>query len=277
MQRFLSPSTLAAALFLTTTLLGIVTQPVSADTTGFLALINSYRTQNNLESLSEDQSLTNSACWFANDLGSKNYFPSDHVDSLGRTMAQRLANFGVSDGTRGENIFYTTEGSDANYAFKAWKNSPGHNANMLNAFYTRIGIGHASYSGKWYWTTDFADGTATALTNQCGIQIKPPTPKLTPKPPVSPPPTINSTPAETPIPIETPTAETVLVATESATTSAKVVQIPAQKDTKPQDNKVLVADVFGTSLIVGNFLLFAFILWRLFYRFHLPPIEKEEF
>ena len=40
----------------------------------------------------------------------------------------------------------------------AWKNSPGHNQNMLDGSWTEIGIGRAYNSGStygWYWTTTF--------------------------------------------------------------------------------------------------------------------------
>ena len=258
------------ALFLTA-FLGIISQPVFADTTGFLSLINNYRTQNNLGTLTEDQNLTNSACWFAADMGAKNYFPSDHVDSLGRDMAIRLAAFGVSGGTRGENIFYTTQGPDASYAFTAWRNSPGHNANMLDSAFTRIGIGRANYSGKWYWVTDFASGTTVNLNNQCGVAVNPPAlPKPAPKPappPTSAPVTVVQQPSSQ-IVIATPSASVQDLATASSTTSAKVVEIPTPKAT--DDNPPASGLVKGSFLVVsflGLLALFSFIFWRLFRHF----------
>ena len=186
MQRFFSSSHLLAACSLTAIFLGTLANPARADTTGFLSLINSYRQQNGAGTLVEDQNLTNSSCWFADDMGAKNYFPYDHVDSQGRTMNKRLTDFGVS-GSRSENIFYTTSGSSANYAFDAWKGSSGHNTNMLGSAYTRIGIGRANYNGRWYWVTDFANGSATTMTNQCGqLAVQQPLPP-------APPPTVKKT------------------------------------------------------------------------------------
>lgn len=278
-QRFLFPFYLIAICSLTAIFLGPFAKPAVADTTGFLSLINSYRQQNNLGTLVEDQNLTNAACWLAADL-EKNGFK--HTDSLGRNMSQRLTDFGVTGGSRAENIFSTTSGSSANYAFDAWKNSPGHNANMLGAAYTRIGIGRANVSGKWYWTTDFASGTATALTSQCGVPINP-TP-ITPKPAA---PAVKPTPIPAPIVVQAPPTEVVVatpsasetnlvVATKSASISAKVIDI---NDNQPKQESVgesLVKGSFLTISFIGYLILFEFIFWRLFHHFRLPPIEHEE-
>jgi hypothetical protein len=261
-------------LLLTAVPLGIFAKPARADTTGFLNLINSYRQQNGKAALSEDQNLTNAACWFASDMAVKNYFPADHVDSQGRTMSQRLTDFGVS-GSRAENIFSTTAGSSANYAFDAWKNSSGHNANMLSSTYSRIGIGRANNGNKWYWVTDFANGGATGLTNQCGIAVnqpQPPAPQPPPAPAKNPPPP----PA---IPVETPKVET-LMETPVATTAATISAIPtatrsATKASGPKNTvgkverkgPTMIQGIAAGSLILGNILIFSFVAFQL-YRHH---------
>lgn len=281
MQRFNLLNTLTTALILSALFLGLSPQSVSADTTGFLSLINTYRQQNNLGTLAEDQNLTNSACWFTSDMGAKNYFPSDHVDSLGRTMAQRLADFGVSGGTRGENIFYTTAGSSANDAFDAWKKSPGHNANMLNSVYTRIGIGRANYSGRWYWTTDFASETDVILNNQCGVAVNPqPDPKPanppSPSPIVVKPSTPKSSltnPKSTPENISPPETTTLAISTRSATLSSKLVKIGSSSSAakKPVDlAKILVVAL----ILLLNVGLFSFIFWQLFHHFRKPIVNS---
>lgn len=263
-QRFFTSFHLFAACSLTAIFLGPFAKPVAADTTGFLSLINSYRQQNGAGTLVEDQSLTNAACWFAADMGAKNYFPSDHVDSLGRGMSQRLTDFGIS-GSRAENIFYTTQGSGASFAFDAWKNSSGHNTNMLNSIYTRIGIGRASYNGKWYWVTDFANGTASTMTNQCGQATTPPTPsapapatpkKSTPAVAVQPAPvvetpvtTIEATPNTKPQP-----------ATKSATISTKRIE---PKEEKKADI-TLVQGIAATTIVLLNLAIFGFITLQLY-------------
>jgi hypothetical protein len=222
-QRFLSPYNLLAALILSATALGFSPKPVSADTTGFLTLINSYRQQHNLGTLTEDQKLTNASCWLATDLD-KNGF--SHTDSLGRDMATRLSDYGVTGSNRGENIFYTTSSSSPEYAFDAWKSSPGHNANMLGSSYTRIGIGRSLVNNRWYWVTDFASGTADPLTLPCGqtaYATPYTTPYSTPKTPSNPT-AATTTPTNTQSQTVTPTATS-----SAAASSIKIATTEARK------------------------------------------------
>jgi len=222
--------------------------------------------------LAEDQNLTNAACWLALDLDINGF---SHTDSLGRSMSQRLADFGVS-GSRAENIFYTTAGSSASYAFEAWKNSSGHNTNMLNGTYTRIGIGRANVSGKWYWVTDFANGSASALSNQCGSPVSNPSTPTASNPTPNQQTTQGSSkpitaPSETPVsvleptpPVATITAQPSLkIATKPATPSNATVKIVDQDIEEPI---TLVKGLVLGSILLINFLLFAFIFWR-FFRF----------
>jgi hypothetical protein len=83
----------------------------------------------------------------------------------------------------GENIYAgygVQNGVDlggAQAAFTWWRNSSGHNANMLNSHYTVIGIDRASNPNSQYrnyWTTDFGGANDTAAT-LCGGGAPPPT------------------------------------------------------------------------------------------------------
>jgi hypothetical protein len=196
--------------------------------------------------------------------------PSDpHIDSLGRSMGQRLTDFGVS-GSKAENLHFNSYGSDATYAFNAWKNSPGHNTNMLNGTYTRIGIGRAYVSGKWYWVTDFANGTATAANNQCGTVTNPPpvSPPPTPKPPAPPPsePPISIT---EPSPIATISPELISTnsASKSATPSVRIVKIGTES-AGTKEPVTLVKGVAIGSLLLVNLALFSFLFWKFQHKFH---------
>ncbi|HZS05801.1 MAG TPA: CAP domain-containing protein [Blastocatellia bacterium] len=133
------------------------TPVLDAEEQAFLKLINDYRAQNGLSALKVSIALTTAAKWMSGDMAAKNYFPSNHVDSLGRDPFKRMADFGYGyNSWRGENI--AAGYADAANTFNQWKNSPGHNANMLNANYTVIGIGRVygpSATYRWYWTNDF--------------------------------------------------------------------------------------------------------------------------
>ncbi len=261
-------------LFLTAVFLGTIAKPVNADTTGFLSLINSYRQQNGVGTLAEDQNLTNAACWLAIDLDINGF---SHTDSQGRGMSQRLTDFGVS-GSRAENIYYTTYGSSAEEAFTEWKESDGHNTNMLNGTYTRIGIGRANIGNKWYWVTDFANGSAVTLTNQCGTVVSSPTtktspvqPKTTTKP--------SSQPADTPVnvsetqPIATVSPEPeIKETTKSATLSSRVIKIGSDSASTSKPTTLVQGLALGSALIV-NLLLFGFLFWK--FSHHFPPIKNR--
>ena len=127
----------------------------------FLTLINNYRAANGAPALTISYTLTKSSAWKSYDLGANAYFAHD---DLNRTWVQRVVACGyTASGYIGENIAAGYQSAQA--VFDAWRNSPGHNANMLNATYHAIGIGREYVAGSpygWYWTTDFgavADGT----------------------------------------------------------------------------------------------------------------------
>src|SRR6266571_1408159 len=146
----------------------------------FLGLINQYRAANGLGGLSLSAQLDDASLWMSQDMGAHGYF--SHTDSLGRDPFTRMAAFGYNYNTwKGENLAAGTDTAQA--AFDIWRNSPGHNANMLNGNFTVIGIGRAlgcaGYSA--YWTTDFG--------GQGGAPPPPPpAPAPAPAPPPPPPP-----------------------------------------------------------------------------------------
>ncbi len=140
------------------------TPTLDAEETAFCQQINSYRAQNGVAPLKVSIALTNAADWLSTDMAASNYF--SHTDSLGRAFYTRLGSFGYVASYLGENIAAGTAGASA--TFNLWRNSAGHNQNMLNANYKVIGIGraygaHATYG--WYWTTDF--GSTTDATIAC--------------------------------------------------------------------------------------------------------------
>ncbi|MGQ9479256.1 MAG: CAP domain-containing protein [Thermoproteota archaeon] len=128
---------------------------LASEKAAFLYLINQYRQQNGLQPLSVSNALTIAAQDHSEDMANRNYF--SHTTPEGKTFVDRIREAGYTYNTcLGENIAagYPT----AQNVFEAWKNSPGHNGNMLNPCFKAIGIGLAynpSSTYKWYWTTDF--------------------------------------------------------------------------------------------------------------------------
>jgi uncharacterized protein YkwD len=179
----------------------------------FLSRINTYRAANGAGPLTITTSLSRASAWMANDLGVKAYF--SHDEPSGRAWSTRLTDCDhPTGGWRGENIAAGTFWDTAASAFTAWQNSPGHNANMLNTNYTRIGIGRKYVAGSpynWYWVTDFGtkdDAGAPPPTNTpTNTPLVPAnTPTNTAIPPTSTPVPPTHTPTSTPVPpTSTPT------------------------------------------------------------------------
>lgn len=175
---------------------------LDGEESAFLNMINDYRAQNGLGTLSTNAKLRDAGLWMAQDMAAKDYF--SHTDSLGRDPFVRQGDFGYTYNTwKGENLAAGV--ADATAAFELWKGSPGHNENMLNPHFTVIGIARAygpSSTFGWYWATEF------------GGQADPPPPPAPTAVPVTPPPPaptaapVQVTPAPTPPPTPVPATPT---------------------------------------------------------------------
>ena len=129
----------------------------------FLVLINNYRVQNGQKALSTDALLQAGANWMSNDMLTgcvAGKYACSHEDSTGRSFGKRLQDFGYPAGVTaaaGENIAWGYNGgiTTAQQAFNGWRNSPGHNTNMLKGTYVAIGISRSCNSGNCAWVTDF--------------------------------------------------------------------------------------------------------------------------
>jgi uncharacterized protein YkwD len=154
-------------------------EALDSEEQSFLTYINDYRAQNGLGPLTINESLNGVARWMANDMATNNYF--SHTDSLGRDPFARMDQLGYAYNTwRGENLAAGTE--TAPYAFQLWKDSPGHNANMLGTHYTVIGIARVFNQNSnygWYWATEFGGEGGPA-------PAPPPAPVVTDPPPRAP-------------------------------------------------------------------------------------------
>lgn len=121
----------------------------------FLTLINNYRASYGLPSLTMSGSLYTASMNHNWDMANQRFF--SHTGSDGSTPWDRIRRAGYTYNTYlGENI--AAGYADAGSVFTAWRNSPGHNANMLGANFRAIGISRVYASGSpygWYWTTDF--------------------------------------------------------------------------------------------------------------------------
>ena len=141
---------------------GDATTALDADELAFLQTINDYRAQNGLGALAACTSLNRAAQGHSEDMRDNNYF--DHIGLDGSEPWDRACDACYEKGcgpstAMGENI--AAGQPDAASVFDAWKNSPGHNANMLGGSFTQIGIGKATGGGEYgvYWTNVFGGDT----------------------------------------------------------------------------------------------------------------------
>lgn len=131
----------------------------------FLELINDYRAENDAEPLTATKTLNVASYGHSKDMADNDYF--DHESQDGRQPEDRMEEAGYDGSTTGENIAagYPT----AEEVFEVWRESEGHNENMLDEDFAAIGIGLADNDDSEYgeyWTTDFGDEVDAAP--ECG-------------------------------------------------------------------------------------------------------------
>ncbi len=137
---------------------------VEAQECAMLKLINDWRKKNGKSALKLSRTLGAAADHHSREMVEKNYFSHDLKNGV--SWSENITNHAYPTGTyRAENIARGNE--TAAKTFLQWKNSSGHNRNMLSSTYKAIGIGRAySETAKynWYWTTTFGSATSQTIT-----------------------------------------------------------------------------------------------------------------
>ncbi|HZK49019.1 MAG TPA: S-layer homology domain-containing protein [Thermoleophilia bacterium] len=157
----------------------------TAEEMQFVKILNEYRAANGLGTLLVSDMVSVAATKHDMDMAKYSFF--DHVTqgsdyyAVGASPWARMAAAGYNyNTTKGENLaagFSTAAG-----VFEGWRNSPGHNANMLNGGFKVVGISMDLVPGSqylYYWTTDFGgyvDSTShsvDSLSTQRFIDVPP--------------------------------------------------------------------------------------------------------
>ena len=114
-----------------------------------IRLVTVERAKAGLKALTEDWELSRVARYKSQDMHDLRYF--SHTSPTYGSPFDMMKAFGIRYRTAGENIAmgYRTPAA----VVQGWMNSPGHRANILNASYTKIGVGYVA-SGN-YWTQHF--------------------------------------------------------------------------------------------------------------------------
>jgi uncharacterized protein YkwD len=122
-----------------------------------LELTNAYRADHGLAELRLNRSLSAAAQEYSERMAREGFF--DHRSPDGDMPGERIAEQGYRWQTWGENIAmgYRT----ASQVMRAWINSPGHRANLLNPRFDEIGLGvararpGADDEDCLYWSQEF--------------------------------------------------------------------------------------------------------------------------
>ncbi len=114
-----------------------------------IRLVNEIRTSRGLPALKEDWELSRVARYKSQDMKDKKYF--SHTSPTYGSPFEMMKKFGIKYRAAAENIAKGQRTPQE--VVNAWMNSSGHRANILNAQYTKIGVGYVA-SGN-YWTQMF--------------------------------------------------------------------------------------------------------------------------
>ncbi|AQT71267.1 MULTISPECIES: CAP domain-containing protein [Streptomyces] len=116
-----------------------------------LALVNKERAAAGCGALTSNAKLSAAARAYSDTMARAGVM--SHTGPDGSTMTSRVEAAGYKWSTLGENI--ARGQADADAVMKAWMNSSGHRANILNCAFKEIGIGvHKGDGGPW-WTQNF--------------------------------------------------------------------------------------------------------------------------
>jgi uncharacterized protein YkwD len=127
----------------------------------FVGLMNDYREQNGLRPVILSDTLAVAAERHSKDMAEYDFFAHNTVQSSyypdGAEPWDRMTAEGYGYNTpKGENLAVGYETADE--AMQAWKDSPSHNAAMLDGDYRVMGVARINDPESvhgWYWTTDF--------------------------------------------------------------------------------------------------------------------------
>lgn len=122
---------------------------VSAFEQKVVELTNQERAKQGLPALQLDTELSKVARAKSQDMQAKGYF--SHTSPTYGSPFDMMKQFGITYRAAGENIAMGQQSPEA--VVKAWMNSEGHRANILNKSYTHIGVGHVANGN--YWTQMF--------------------------------------------------------------------------------------------------------------------------
>ncbi|MCC8068894.1 MAG: leucine-rich repeat protein [Ruminococcus sp.] len=152
-----------------------------------LALLNQYRISQGVEPLKSSPLMMEMAQIRAaeqEETGMSHYRPD------GSLCFSIIDEYGLTCSYYAENA--ASGSSSAEYIMEMWKNSSGHNANMLNSALTHVGIGVTYYNGTYYWIQFFVSTTDSKVTSDEYLTLETSTTTTTTEPTTTEPTTITT-------------------------------------------------------------------------------------
>lgn len=159
--KFLAVAFVALAVGMAPAETGVARSPYDPQELRLLDLINGHRQAHDLKPLFLSDDVSVAAERHSRDMGKHGFFShtsvrSDHYPDGVQPWKRMSAEGYDYDTYKSENLFAGF--ASARGAFRAWRESPGHNANMLGGKYRVVGVARVRVPGSphgWYWTTDF--------------------------------------------------------------------------------------------------------------------------
>jgi uncharacterized protein YkwD len=144
---------------------------VDLTTEGVWTETNNYRRTDTLPPLTYSKKLEAAAKIKLDDMFNNNYF--SHISVTGKGPSDLADRVNYSYITVGENLAMGNFGGDPQLV-KAWMDSPGHRANILNKNYTEIGIavGKGMYDGESKWLAVQEFGTPADVCEQVDTKLE---------------------------------------------------------------------------------------------------------
>jgi uncharacterized protein YkwD len=127
------------------------TSGLTADEAKAFQLLNADRAANGLPALKLNMDLVSLAEKYGQDMINRNYF--SHYNPEGQSPFERMQQAGITYSYAGENLAIN---SNVTAAEKAFMNSSGHRANILNTNFTEVGVGvRTNSAGSVYVVQEF--------------------------------------------------------------------------------------------------------------------------
>ncbi|MDA0632874.1 CAP domain-containing protein [Nonomuraea sp. MCN248] len=126
----------------------------TAEENEVVRLTNAERAKGGCPALKHDPQLNRAAAGHSADMAAKNYL--SHTSQDGRSFLDRIRQAGFTGGRGWAENIAMGQRTPADVV-RAWMNSSGHRANIMNCSYNLIGAGAAKNAkGQFYWTQNFA-------------------------------------------------------------------------------------------------------------------------